>query len=903
MADGRPDPDDLLRQVRADEARAKQGRLKIFFGYAAGVGKTFAMLEAARRDKNAGVDVVVGYVEPQGRAETEALLEGLETIPPKRLPYRGMELRELDLDAVLHRKPALALVDELAHTNAEGCRHAKRWQDVLEILDAGIDVYSTLNVQHLESLNDVISQITGVLVRETLPDAVIDRADDIELIDLTPDELLRRLKQGKVYLSAQAERALAHFFQQPKLAALRELSLRQAARRLQRDVDEGRLASRSQRLWPTAERLLVCVGPSPTGSKLIRAAKRMADALDAEWIAVSVLTGAASQRSPAAKSQVAAHLRLAEQLGAEAHQLVGDSVPSTILSYSRSRNVGKVLVGKTNEPQWRRLIKGSMVDQLIRESGDIDVFLVQGEEEDERVASSFAVPTRRGSVREWMSAVAVVLLATLIGWPMHRAGLAEANMAMIFLAAVAIVSVFSGAGPSILASILSVLLFDFLYVPPFYSFTVSDAQYLLTFAVMLVIGLLISGITARFRQQVAESQERERATHALFRLSKQLGEATGADFLIAMAGERLKELFNAEVVLALREESGQLGARYGKEGNIWTDASNQAVAAWVGEHNQVAGRGTETLPNAGALFLPLIGSESTVGVVGLRPADPHRLDDRGQRQLLDTCVRQIALAIERDQIALKAYQAKLEVESERMRSSLLSSVSHDLRTPLAIITGAASSVLQSAKTKLNDIEHSLLHSVHHEAERLSRLIENLLDMTRLESSSYRVRKEPHVLEELVGSAIARVEPMLESRRVQAFVPETLPLAHVDGILIEQLLVNLLENAIRYSPEGSAIDVSARSKGPEIEVIVSDRGRGLSEGEERKIFDKFYQGRHRSPDSHRGVGLGLAICKAVAEAHGGTIVARNRIGGGAEFILTLPTAPLASSFKGPQGAES
>lgn len=897
MTDGRPNPDQLLEQVSAGEAKAEQGRLKIFFGYAAGVGKTFSMLEAARREKDAGVDVVVGYVEPHGRKETEELLDGLESLPPLQVPYRGIQLREFDLDATLRRRPTLALVDELAHTNAEGCRHAKRWQDVLELLDAGINVYTTLNVQHIESLNDVITQITGVAVRETLPDAVIDRADDIELIDITPDELLQRLQQGKVYISTQAERALEHFFRQPKLTALRELSLRQTARRLQRDVDEGRIEARSQNLWPTSERLLVCVGPSPTGAKLIRAAKRMASVLDAEWLAISVRTGQASQGSREAKQQVASHLTLAESLGAEVHQLVGENVASTILSYARSRNVGRVLVGKTAEPFWRRWIFGSTVDQLIRESGDIDIFLVQGEEEGFTPREESKPRDLQASTFHWISALAVVLLATSIGWLMQRLAFAEANIIMVYLAGVAIVSVFLGSGPSILASVLSVIIYDVLFVPPYYSFAVADAQYLLTFAVMLTIGLLISGITARVRRQVSESQERERMTHALYRLTRQLGEASGVDFLVSMAGERLKELFDADVTMALRDTAGRLDERFGQRtggaSSILKDGSNEAVATWVVEHGAPAGRGTGTLPRASALFLPLVGAQGTIGVVGIRTIDPERLSDPDQRQLLDTCVRQIALAIERDLLAIKAYESKLDAESERLRSSLLSSVSHDLRTPLAVISGAASSILESSGDQLSESEQSLLKSVREESQRLSRLVENLLDMTRLESSHLRIDREPHVVEELVGSAIARVEPLVKDQRIDTNIPSQIPLIDVDGILVEQMLVNLLENALRHSPPAGVITVTAKVSRGMVELSIGDEGDGLLPGEERQVFEKFFQSAKRRPDAKRGVGLGLAICKAVAEIHGGTIIARNQNGGGAEFIATLPIARITS----------
>lgn len=902
MGDDRPDPDDLLARVEAEEAKARRGRLKIFFGYAAGVGKTYAMLEAARRDQAAGVDVVAGYVEPHGRAETESLLEGIERIPDRKIEYRGVILREFDLDATLARKPTLALVDELAHTNAEGCRHVKRWQDVVELLDAGIDVYTTLNVQHLESLNDVIASITGITVSERLPDAILDRADDIELVDITPEELLRRLEQGKVYVPEQAQRALRHFFKTPNLAALRELSLRHTARRLQRDVDAARQDARSLAAWPTTERLLVCVGPSPTGAKLVRAAKRVADALNAEWLAVSVNLGGEADMRSAAAHGVASNLRLAETLGAETHVLVGANVADTVLGYARSRNISRVLVGKTAEPAWKRLLKGSVVDQLIGASGDIDVILVQGEgEQAESSSAPRQIRASSFSLGGTIQAVTAVAAAALIGWPMRNIGLAEANIIMIFLAAVAVVSSRCGRGPSVLSSVLGVVVFDLLFVPPYYSFAVSDSQYVITLAVMLAIGLLISGIATLLRRQIAASQKREWLTHALYRLSKQLGEASGVEFILAMAGQRLTELFDAEVVVYLRASSGSLEVRFGQSGAIAKDDSSRAVAEWVAQSGRAAGLGTDTLASASALFLPLSGSQHNVGVVGVKPRRAEILDESDQRRLLDTCVGQIALAIERDQMSLEAYEARLEAESERLRSSLLSSVSHDLRTPLAVIAGASASVETLARERLSEQERTLIRSVVEESDRLARLVDNLLDMTRLESPALRLRMEPQIVEELVGSALARAERMLAGRAVEVSIPEEMIFVEADGLLVEQLLVNLLDNADKHTPPGTPISVSVKTAGTRVEITVADRGPGLEPGAEQKVFEKFFRGDVRSPDARRGVGLGLAICKAIAEAHGGSIKARNREGGGAAFVVSFPTRRITGASAPPAGA--
>jgi two-component system sensor histidine kinase KdpD len=654
-AGDRPNPDELLARVRAAEADSGRGKLKIFFGYAAGVGKTFAMLEAARREKAEGIDVVVGYVEPHGRPETEALLQGLETLPPRLVPYRGVSLREFDLDAALARHPQLILVDELAHTNAEGLRHAKRWQDVQELLDAGIDVFTTLNVQHVESLNDVIAQITGVVVRETLPDSVLERADDIEVIDLTPEELMERLTAGKVYIAPQAERALQNFFQKANLVALRELSLRQVAQRLRQDVETARRQKAAQSPWATDERLLVCVGPSPSTAKLIRSARRMAAAFGCEWLAVVVETRG-KPPSAAVRQQVAHHLRMAEQLGAETHTVIGDRVADSVLEYARSRNVTKIVVGKTLQPWWKR-VTGSIVDELLDKSGDIDVYVITGEGETPPRTEG---PSRESRInwRSYVSTAVVVAACGFLGWLCDRWAPVEANIVMIFLLGIVFVAARYGRGPAIVCAVANVLVFDFFFVQPYFSFAVSDAQYFITFGVMLAIGLLISALTARIREQLGASQQQERRTAALYRLTKQLSELAGTEFLVRAAGEQLRTIFDGEVVIFLRDSSGPVELRFGENTSVAKQSINPIVAQWVADHDQVAGAGTDTLPNATALFAPLIGSQRTVGAVGVKPAEAQRFLDPEQRRLLETCASLIALAIERDQSVLEASQAR-----------------------------------------------------------------------------------------------------------------------------------------------------------------------------------------------------------------------------------------------------
>lgn len=889
MTNSRPNPDELLVRVQADEARTRRGRLKVFFGYAAGVGKTFAMLEAARREKEQGVEVVVGYVEPHGRVETEALLEGLEAIPIKQVPYRSVMLREFDLDAALARHPQLLLVDELAHTNAEGCRHAKRWQDVEEVLDAGIDVYTTLNVQHVESLNDVIAQITGVVVHETLPDAVLEQADEIELIDLTPEELIERLQAGKVYLAPQAARALQSFFQKSNLVALREMSLRQAADRLRRDVDAARQDKAATAPWATSERLLVCVGPSPTTARLLRTAKRMSAAFGCEWLAVAVTTSQTAAQSLAAREQVAEHLRLAERLGAETHTLVGDNVPATVLEFARSRNVTKIVVGKTAQPWWRRVLARGIVDQLLDHSGEIDVYVIRGDKDDEvvtrRSTQIEAAPQPAFNWRDYLQTGFVVGVCGLIGWGISRSKLSETNIVMVFLLGVAFVAARLGRGPAIAASVASVLVFDFCFVPPHFTFAVSDAQYLLTFAVMLVIGLLISALTARIQSQLRLSRQQERRTAALFRLTRQLSELVGSEFLLQAAGRQLAEMFFGEVVIFLRSDN-RVELRYGHQTSIAAVPMNAVVAEWVSEHNQIAGVGTDTLPNGTALFMPLIGSQQTVGAVGVKSDDFNRFIDPEERRLLETCASLIALAIERDRSLLEVQESQLKAQTEQMRSSLLSSVSHDLRTPLTGIAGAASLLAEQHDQLPAKEQHELAVSILDEADRLNRLVGNLLDLTRLQANAIRLQRELQPIEDVIGVVLRRLERQLRDHPVRTNVPADLPPVPIDEILIQQVLINLLDNATKFAPAGSPIELSVSATESELIVEIADHGPGIPAGQEQRLFEKFVQA---EPHKECGSGLGLAICKGVVELHGGRIEAAHRTDAdhGAVFRFTLP----------------
>jgi len=877
----RPDPERLLARVKEEEARRRRGKLKVFFGAAAGVGKTYAMLEAAREQRADGVDVLIGYVETHGRAETEALLEGLEILPRRSVEYRGTTLPEFDLDGALARRPSLILVDELAHTNAPGSRHAKRWQDVLELLDAGIDVYTTVNVQHVESLNDVVAKITGVVVRETVPDSVLEQADEVELIDLPPDDLLERFKDGKVYVPDQAQEAVRNFFRKGNLIALRELALRRTAERVDAQMRVYMHEHAIGKAWPTAERLLVCVSPGPESARLVRAAKRMADQLDAPWVAAYVETPAQLRLPAEVRDRVTQTLRLAEQLGAETVRLPGEKMSEAILAFAHDRNVTKIVVGKPRRRLWTRILIGSIVDALVQGSGDIDIFVISAERQQ---GVSPSLIRRRAIPTDWAPyiwAMAVVALASGVAW-LTLPFFELANLVMVYLLGIVVVATRYGRGPSLTASVLSVAALDFLFVAPVFTFAVSDVRYLFTFAVMLLVGLVTSSLAARIRMQAVAARQREERTAALYAMSRELASTRGVDQLLTIAVRHISEVFRSQVVVLLPGAGGLVPSGGGQ---FALDSNELGVAKWVHEHHQPAGLGTATLPGAAALYLPLQAPRGPVGVLGVRPADTHALDAPDQLHQLETFANQTALAIERAQLADEAQQAQVRMETERLRNSLLSSVSHDLRTPLATITGAASTILESGSRLDAQTRQELLESVREEADRLNRLVQNLLEMTRLESGALQLRREWHPLEEVIGAALSRLGKELADRRVDTRVPPDLPLVPIDDVLVEQVLVNLLDNAAKYTPRESPIRIMATATDRAVTVEVADRGPGLPRGEEDKVFEKF----HRGVEGGRGVGLGLAIAQGIVKAHGGRIWAQNLPEGGVAFLFTLPLA--------------
>ncbi|CAB3714923.1 sensor histidine kinase [Trinickia soli] len=902
----RPDPDALLDKIHREEEKRLRGRLKIFFGASAGVGKTFAMLQAARRRWEEGVDVVVGIVETHGRKETLALLEGLEAIAPAAIEYRGRQLAEFDLDAALARKPGLILVDELAHSNVQGSRHLKRWQDVHELLDAGIDVYTTVNVQHLESLNDVVGQITGIRVWETVPDRVFDLADEVTLVDLPAEELLDRLREGKVYLPHQAENAVRNFFRKGNLIALRELALRRTADRVDAQMREYRADQSIERIWQARERIIVCVGAGPESTTLVRAAARLAASLKADWLAVYVETPKLQRLPDAIRKRTLDALKLASELGAETVTLQGEEATQTLIAYARMRNVSKLVVGATPAFRWRRWLQRSTGERLIRAARDIDVTLVSSgtvretAERGEAVARFAGIGGAggRSSATSYSYAFGICAAITIVA-SLFVDHISLTNLVMLYLLGTIFSAAKLGRGPGVMFSFLGVGAFDFFFVPPRMSFTVSDTQYLLTFAVMLVTSLTISNLTASLRRQARIATLRERRTGAMFEMARALGAALTTASIIEVGTRHVAEVFQARVAILLPDSAEKVRQKVENPDEALTlDASavDLDIAQWVYDQQKCAGRGTETLPAAAALYLPLKAPMRTRGVIAIVSPRMEELEIPEQRRMIDTFAAQIALALERVHYVEIAQDALVSMESERLRNSLLSAISHDLRTPLTSIVGFASMLAEGpgADVSSGPRAHELAEAIHDEALRMTGLVTNLLDMARLQEGSMKLNRQWSSIEEVVGSALSACRRVLAGRAIEIRVPHDLPLVQLDAVLVERLFANLLENASKYTPAGSPITLAAMAvetgASRSLRVEVQDNGPGLPVGMESRLFEKFTRGEKES--AKPGVGLGLAICRAIVEAHGGDIGAYNRFGAdgavtGATFWFTLP----------------
>ncbi|HXY05357.1 MAG TPA: two-component system sensor histidine kinase KdpD [Burkholderiaceae bacterium] len=884
----RPDPDALLARIQDDAARAQRGQLKIFFGASAGVGKTYAMLAAARRLREQGVDVVVGIVETHGRAETETMASNLERLPLREVSYRGRTLREFDLDAALARKPALILVDELAHSNVEGSRHPKRWQDVEELLAAGISVYSTINVQHLETLNDVVSGITGIRVWETIPDRVFDEAQEVVLVDLTPDELLQRLKQGKVYFEQQAERAIRNFFRKGNLIALRELALRRTADRVDVEMLQYRRDQSVGSVWQTRESLLACVGTGPNADRVVRSAARIASRLDVPWHAIYIETPRGMRIPAARRQQVLRLLKLAQSLGAETSTLAGSDAVATVVKFARDHNLSRVIVGRAPQrrwPPWRR----SFAERLAHLAPDLEVTTIAGvgRESSERVGEQ---PPEAGAGAPWSAylwSAGICVLTAVIASPLPSV-FDLPNIVMIFLLAVVVVAVRYGRGPAVLASFLSVAEFDFFFVPPRFSFAVSDVQYLLTFAVMLTVGLIAGQLTAGLQYQARVATGRERRVRALYEMARDLSGALLPEQIAEICDRFLAAEFGARSLLLLADDEGRVVPPPQVVALVAPAPPSvpieMGIAQWALDHGEAAGQGTDTLPASPVLYLPLKAPMRVRGLLAIEPGASARLLAPEQSRLLDTVARLIAIALERVHYVEVAQNTTLQMESERLRNSLLSAISHDLRTPLSALVGLADS-LRLTRPALSEQQGALVENIREQAGRLRSLVENLLDMARLQAGRIALNRQWQSLEEMVGSALRTMAPTLGTRSVRVNLPADLPLVEIDAVLMERVLSNLLENAAKFTGPDTHIDIGATAEPGRVTVWVEDDGPGLPRGKEEEIFKKFERGHKESATP--GVGLGLAICRAIIEAHGGNIRAENRAGGGARFLIELP----------------
>lgn len=878
--DGRPDPDALLQQVTAEEARARRGRLKIFFGASAGVGKTYAMLAAARAAMAANTPLVVGLVETHGRSETEAMARDLPHLPLKDVAYRERLLREFDLDAALafgqQHDDALVLLDELAHSNAPGSRHPKRWQDVEELLAGGVDVWTTMNVQHLESLNDIVSGITGIRVWETVPDRIFDEADEVVVVDLPPDELIARLQAGKVYIPQQAERAAANFFRKGNLLALRELALRRTADRVDDEMQAWRRETAVKSVWPTREALLACVGPGEHGEKIVRSCARLAAQLDVPWHAVHVETPALQRQDEARRHHPLRVLKLAQELGGITATLSAPDPAPALVRYAREHNLARLVLGRhARRWPWQR----TLAERISVEAEELDVLQVAlPAGTHARLQPQPSVPEAPN--RAWIGYLAAVLICgavALAATPL-LAWFELTNIVMLFLLAVIGVALLYGRGPAALAAFVGVGLFDFFFVPPRFTFAVSDAQYLITFAVMLLVALVVGYLTSGLKVQAEVATQREHRVRSLYEMARDLSAALLPDQVAAIGARFLAAEFAAKSALLAADANNRLQLLPGADAAV-----DVSVAQWAYDRGQAAGRGTDTLPGSASLMLPLTAPMRIRGVLAIEPSDARLLGPE-QRRLLDTCASLLAISLERIHYIDVAQTSTVQIESERLRNSLLSAISHDLRTPLASLVGLADT-LELTQPPPTPAQREIVASVRQSALRMNALVSNLLDMARLEAGSVQLNRQWQPLEEVVGSAIAACAPALAGRPVKVDLADDLPLLHLDAVLIERVLVNLLENAAKYTPPASAIEITGRAASDAVVLTVDDHGPGLPRGKEEAIFQKFERGDKESATP--GVGLGLAICRAIVGAHGGSIHAETLPTGGARFTVRLP----------------
>ena len=887
----RRNPDELLTALKHHEAAEQRGRLKIFFGAVAGVGKTYSMLESARAARDSGDELVIGYVESHGRLETERLMAGLEQLSFLEVEYKGILRNEFNLDAALARRPAILVIDELAHSNVVNGkpkqRHGKRWQDIEEVLAAGINVWTTVNVQHLESLNDVVAGITGVRQRETIPDRVFDQADDVELIDLPPRDLLARLQAGKVYSAVHVSAATKRYFREPNLLALRQLALRRTADRVDAAARAYQDQERISRPWLARDRFLVAVALDDQAEQLIRVGKRFADALDAEWLVVSVETPTMLKLGEASRNRRVDILRLAESLGAQTVTLDGPSASAALKEYARVRNITRIVVGEPRRFGLNAFFRPSTATKLVRAGGGFDVSVIA------RRAASPTEPPRSESplphglhwTRYW-AAIGISLACTALAAVMYPY-FELTNLVMIYLLGATIAALRLGRGPASAAAVANIVAFDFFFVPPRFSFAVANFGYVVTFGVMLAVALIIASLVASVRAQTRVAGARERRTALLYEMSRELAATRSLEDLARVAVKHVAETFASRAVVVVPDASGRL--RYPL--SLPTAGSllkaDLSIAQWVYDHGVPAGLGTDTLQAAPAQYLPLKGGHHTLGVLAVETTQRRRLLLPEQRHLIETFAAQIALAMERAGAQEEAQESRVSVETERLRNTLLASISHDLRTPLAVITGASSALNDPSMTFDPEARRSLTAQIESKSKEMAEIMSNVLELMRLESGEISLRLGAVVIEDLVSAALQRLDTRLTEHPVESRVPTNLPPVQADSALLLQVFTNLLENAVKHTPAGTHTTISAELEDQFVRVHIEDTGPGLPPGDAERLFAKFHRGRGES--SAGGAGLGLSICRAIINAHGGQIEASQRPGGGARFSFTLPVS--------------